>query len=81
MSERLMLKGALVEKKLAKMNMAAKAEGLIRAIKMIMQPASVTPLREVRTDEARQLIADLDDLRKEYLRLVAEIEEIERELG
>ncbi|WP_028320388.1 hypothetical protein [Desulfatiglans anilini] len=81
MSERLMLKGALEEKKLRSMKLAIKADGLIRGIKQIIQPAAVTPLRDLRTSEALELIGELDDLKTEYVQVVAEMDEIRRELG
>ncbi len=81
MSERLMLRGALQEKKLERMRLAARAQGLISAIKQIVQPASVIPLRELRTDEALELISELHRLREAYMPLCAEIGEIERELA
>ncbi len=81
MSERLILKGALQEKKMERMRLAARAQGLISAIKQIIQPASVIPLKELRTDEALELISDLHRLRESYLPLCEEIREIERELA
>jgi len=81
MSERLIRQGALAEKKQRRMEMAAHAQGIIRALKIIIQPASITPLAELRTDEAREMITELDDLRTEYLQLLGEIKEIEKELG
>ena len=80
MSERLILKGALQDKKMERMRLAARAQGLITAIKQIVQPASVVPLKDLRTDEALELVADLHGLREQYVPLCAEIEEIEREL-
>jgi len=81
MSERLMLQGLLGEKKRKQLEIATKANGLIRAIKMIVQPATVTPFAAVKTGEARQLIIELDDLHTEYVTLLAEIAEIKQELG
>ena len=81
MSERLILEGALQEKKMKRMKLATRAEGLIRALKIAVQPASVTPLKDLRTDEVRELAIELDDVRKEYLSLSKGIEEIEGELG
>ena len=80
MSERLMLKGALADKKQARMQMAARAAGLITGIKVIIQPAAIIPLKDLKTGDARALIRELDDLRGDYLKLTAEIEELEREL-
>lgn len=80
MSERLILRGALQEKKMERMRLAARAQGLISAIKQIVQPASVIPLRDLRTAEALELAADLHGLRESYAVLCLEIEEIEREL-
>lgn len=81
MSERLMLKGALEEKKLRRMKLATRAEALIRAIKIIIQPASVTPLRDLRTGEALELITELHTLCGDYARLSGQIDDIRRELG
>ncbi|MBW1666858.1 MAG: hypothetical protein JRJ66_02165 [Deltaproteobacteria bacterium] len=81
MSERLILEGTLQEKKMERMKLATKAQGLIRSIKMIIQPAPVTPLGELRTGEALELMAELDRVKRRYDRLSAEIGEIKKELG
>jgi hypothetical protein len=81
MSERLILKGALQEKKLVRMRLAAKAEGLIVGIKNLIQHASIVPLRELETGHALELIRELDNLRTQYLALCDDIGKIERELG
>ena len=81
MSERLILKGALQDKKMERMRLAARAQGLITAVKQIVQHASVIPLKDLRTDEALELISELHRLREIYVPLCAEIEEIERELN
>ena len=81
MSERLMLKGALEEKKQAKLKLATRSAGIIRALKQIIQPAVITPLKELRTDEAKELIEELHELRTQYLQVSGEMEEIEKELG
>jgi hypothetical protein len=80
MSERLILKGALQDKKMERMRLAARAQGLITAVKQIVQPASVIPLKDLKTDEALELISELHRLREVYVPLCAQIEEIEREL-
>ena len=80
MTERLILMGALQEKKREKMRMAVRAQGLITAIKQIIQPASVIPLKELQTPEALELMTELQQIREQYLPLCAEIEQIEREL-
>lgn len=81
MGERLILKGVLQEKKMERMRLAARAQGLITGIKHIVQPASVIPLRDLRTDEALELISELHRLREQYAALCSHIEEIERELN
>jgi len=81
MSERLILKGALEEKKMARVKLATQAEGLIRGLKVIIQHASVVPLKDLRTGEARELMVELDEVRSAYLKTCAEIEDIQRELG
>lgn len=81
MSERLILRGALQEKKMERMRLAAQAQGLISAIKQLIQPASIIPLRALRTDEALELVSELHGVRERHARLCAEIEEIERELS
>ena len=81
MSERLMLEGALQEKKMQGISLATRAEGLIRALKIAIQPASVTPLKELRTDEIRELAIELDTLKTEYVGLTQQMADISRELG
>jgi hypothetical protein len=81
MSQRLILRGALEEKKMARIKLAARAAGIIRALKIIVQPAAVTPLEELKSAEAAELAAELDGVRGQYLKLCSEIVEIEQELG
>ena len=81
MSERLILEGALTEKKRRQIAIATKADGIIRALKMIVQPGAVRPFAELKTGEARQLIVELDELHTEYVALLGEIKEIKQELG
>ena len=81
MSERLILKGALQEKKLERMRLATRAEGIIRGIKAIIQPASVMPLKDLKTGEALSMMEELDELRTSYLKVTRDVEEIERELA
>jgi len=81
MRQRLILKGALEEKKMERMRLAATAQGLITAVKEILQPAAVIPLRELRSAEALELVNELHRVRRKFLALVPEIHEIERELG
>jgi hypothetical protein len=63
------------------MRLAAQAQGLITAIKTIIQPASVIPLRDIRTNEALELLKQLDGIREEYIALQQAISDIQRELG
>jgi hypothetical protein len=81
MSERLILKGALQEKRLKAMKLATRAEGIIRSLKIIIQPGSITKLADLKTGEALELITQLHEARKQYLQLKAEIADIEKELG
>jgi len=81
MSERLILEGALQEKKMKSMELATRAEGLIRAMKDALMPASVMPLKDLRTGEVRLQAAELDDVRTEYLQLSKDMAEIKKELG
>lgn len=81
MSERLLLKGALHEKRMERMTLATRAQGLISAMKVIVQPASVVPLKDLKTAEILELAGELDRIRSEYLRVSADVSEIERELG
>lgn len=81
MSERLILRGALQEKKMERMRLAARAQGIITAIKQIIQPASVIPLRELKTSGALEMVSELHRLRELYLPLCVEIDELERELN
>lgn len=80
MSERLMLEGSLEKKKKASLKLAAVAEGLIRSLKMLIQPASVIKLTELKTDQALELAEQLHETREKYLQLKAEIADIEKEL-
>lgn len=81
MNQRLVLRGALQEKKMERMRLAARAQGLIVGIKQIIQPASVVPLKDLQTAEALELISELHKLRRKYLPICRDIEEIEKELG
>ena len=81
MSERLMLKGALQEKKMQRMGLATKADGLIRAVRNIIQPAVIVPIIDIKTGQAKELITELDDIRQQIVILDAQIAEIMRELG
>ncbi|WAC06592.1 MAG: hypothetical protein OS130_10035 [Thermodesulfobacteriota bacterium] len=81
MSERLILQGALAEKKRKQIAIVTKADGIIRAIKIIIQPGAIRPFAELKTGEARQLIIELDDLHTEYVQLLDQIADIKRELG
>jgi len=76
-----MLQGALSEKKRRQIAIATKADGIIRAIKMIVEPGAIRPFSELKTGEARQLIIELDDLHVEYIQLLDQIAEIRQELG
>lgn len=80
-TDRLILKGALQEKKMARMQMAARAQGLISGLKAMIQPASIVPLKDLKTGEALELLKELDALRGEYVTLTCDIEEIERDLA
>ena len=81
MSERLILEGALQGKKMERMKLAVKSEGLIRALKTIIQTSSVTPLAELRTGEALEMMKELHATKKKYDALTGEIDEIKKELG
>ena len=81
MNHRLVPRGALQEKQMERMRLAARAQGLIVGIKQIVQPASVVPLKDLQTTEALELISDLHNLRRLYLAICRDIEEIEKELG
>jgi len=76
-----MLEGALHSKKMQSMKLATRAEGIIRAVKQILQPASIIKLKDVRTGEAVELIGDLHEVRRQYLDLCREIEDIKKEMG
>jgi len=80
MSERLILEGSLQRKKMLSMQLATRAAGLITAIKIIIQPAAIRPLKDLKTGEALSLIRELDDVRTQYLQVQAEIDEIRQEL-
>ncbi|MEW6263371.1 MAG: hypothetical protein AB1641_09855 [Thermodesulfobacteriota bacterium] len=81
MSERLMLRGALAEKNRRRMDLAAQAEGLIRSLKMHLLPASAVPLRDIRMHEVLALAHTLHETWDQYMTLLREIEDLERELA
>lgn len=80
MSDRLILKGALHEKKRDRMTLATRAQGVITGLKYIIQPASVMPLKDLKTDLALELVTELHRIRHEYLKVSADVDELEREL-
>ena len=80
MSERLMMEGSLQRKKMHSMELATRAAGLIRSLKIIIQPAAITPLADLRTGEALALMQDLHEVRIEYFQVISEMEEIRKEL-
>ena len=81
MSDRLVLRGALAEKKEKRFRLAAKAAGIISALRRMVLPAAVTPLADLPTAEIMALAVDLDSVRDAYMELSAEMADIERELG
>lgn len=81
MSDRLILQGSMQEKKMERMKLATKAEGLIRAVKSLIQAASVTPLAELQTGEALEVMKELHQTKKKYDFVTGQIAEIKRELG
>lgn len=81
MSTRLILKGARAEKKQAQMHLAARCQGLIKALNDILQPAYITPLKDIDTASGLELMRDLNEERRLYLELTQEIEQIDRDLG
>lgn len=81
MSERLILKGVLQDKKMERLRLSARAQGLITAIRQTVQPASVRPLKDLHTDEALEIMMELNKLREHFVLLCGEIEQIERELN
>ncbi|NSW85223.1 MAG: hypothetical protein HPY84_02775 [Syntrophobacteraceae bacterium] len=80
MSERLMLKGALHEKKRECMTLAIRAQGVITGLKHIIQPASIVPLKDLKTDQALELMKELHELKQEYLQVSRDVDELEQEL-
>jgi len=81
MNERLILQGALQEKKMERMKLAIRAEALISGLRTKVLPASVTPLAELQTAQIRELAIELDGIRVEYMQLTREIDSIRKELG
>lgn len=81
MSERLILKGALAEKRSRRLNLAAKAEGLIGAVKDRLSMAKIQPLKDLKMPEIMALTQDLAGTHAEFLQVNVEIEDLERELS
>jgi hypothetical protein len=81
MMERVMLETSYATKKMERMRLATEAQKLISAVKIIIQPASVTPLAALNVDDALDLMKNLQRVKKRYDAVTAEIAEIKRELG
>ncbi|MCE5336960.1 MAG: hypothetical protein LLG06_20465 [Desulfobacteraceae bacterium] len=81
MSRRLILKGALAEKKLKYSELSTQIDPLIREINALMMPASVIPLVELQATRALRKMTEIYRLRKRCLELKSDIDEIEKELG
>lgn len=81
MTDRLTLRGALAEKKQKRIDLAAKASRLIRSLDREIQPAAVIPLSELSTRDIRDAALELHEITQAYLKVLADIREIEAELG
>ncbi len=81
MNDRLMMKGALEEKKQDRLRLATRAEALIRGLRTAIMPASVMPLDDLRTAEVAEMARELNEVKQQYSRLMREIDDIKRELG
>lgn len=81
MSGRLMLKGALQEKRQRDYEVVTEARGLAGSIRDILGEAVFRPLADVKVPEAEAMMDRLGALYAEHKSLLAEIAEIERELA
>ena len=81
MSERLTMLRALEEKRRKRRDLAVRAEGLIREIRDKVMPFSITPLEELPSGDAKDLTAELHDVRMEYIQVLEDIRDIERRVG
>ena len=81
MSERLILKGALAEKRQRRLEIEAEIGGLTHSLKGLILPAAVLPTRDLSAGQIKAQAVRLEELHTEYLKLLADIEAIERDLA
>jgi hypothetical protein len=81
MSERTVIEASYAQKKMERMRLAAEAQKLISAIKVIVQPASITPLEHLKTADTLDLARQLHRVKTQYDAVTAEIREIKEALG
>lgn len=71
---------ALEEKKQQRLNMEADAGSFIKALEDLVEPLSITPLKDLKTDLIFAAARRLHDLRGDYVRLLAEIDDLQGRL-
>lgn len=81
MSEYLRIRGALEEKKLKAQELAVRAAGVIRALRDLAVPASITPLREIDSAQILELSRMLHEIRGRYMDIISDMEMIKKDLG
>jgi hypothetical protein len=81
MSERTMMEASYLQKKMERMRLATEAQRLINAIKMIIQPASITPLEQLKTADAAELVKQLHRVKTRYDKATVEVGELKEALG
>lgn len=79
--ERLKLKGAYEEKRMHSQELAARAAGIIRALRDLAMPAAITPLSGIKTEEIKEFSTLLHEIKTQYVQLVNEMAELKEEIG
>lgn len=79
--ERAILKGRLAELKEKKVQLATAIQAKVRAVKTTLGTAMVSPIVEIDLAGALVHLGEAKRLQDEYREVLAQIAEIERELG
>lgn len=74
------LRGALSTKKQRRMDLAIRADGLMKAVKHLLATSSITPLVKIDIEQVQAIANDLVGIKREYILICDDIDKIEREL-
>jgi len=79
--ERAMLKGQLSDLKERRIQLATAIQANVRAVKTTLAPAMISPIVEIDLAGALVHLGEAKRLQDEYREVLAQIAEIEKELG